>query len=336
MKPKIVVSLTWLVVTFSFVPGASAQTYTWSGAGDGTTWSQGTNWVGGVPPPPGATQVSLDTGSPTTTPAPITIGAPDLVQVDGSIIGPVWGETLNIYGTVYVSFALEALGAITGPKSTVNLFGHGSLTSGDSIFLGDVFWFPGGPHVEMNLYDNSSVTTKNLMLGGHLNIFSGTVTVTNGLFTGTATGPVFPGGLDRDATRLIDIDAGKLVVAGDITVQANDLIARGILEGYGGTGQIVIDTLSDPGFTIITAVPEPGTLPQFTGITVSGTDLNLSGSNVLAGRYVLVVSTNLNATPAQWTVVMTNTFAGETGFSVTVTNGFSADVAAQFYRYRTP
>jgi len=86
--------------------------------------------------------------------------------------------------------------------------------------------------------------------------------------------------------------------------------------------------------TIDGIVPE--TLPQFTGIAVSGTNLNLSGSNVLAGSYVLVASTNLSATPAQWTVVMTNTFAGETGFNVTATNAFSANVAAKFYRYRTP
>lgn len=80
----------------------------------------------------------------------------------------------------------------------------------------------------------------------------------------------------------------------------------------------------------------PQTLPQFTGITVSGTNLDLSGSNVLASSYVLVSSTNLNIAPAQWTVVMTNTFAGEAGFNVTVTNGFPANVAAKFYRYRTP
>jgi hypothetical protein len=37
------------------------------------------------------------------------------------------------------------------------------------------------------------------------------------------------------------------------------LIARGVLEGYGAAGNVNIDILSDPGFTVITAVPEPAT-----------------------------------------------------------------------------
>ena len=78
------------------------------------------------------------------------------------------------------------------------------------------------------------------------------------------------------------------------------------------------------------------TLPRFTAITVNGADLDLSGSNVLAGGYVLVTSTNLDAAPARWTVVMTNTFAGGTGFNVTATNQFSAAIATKFYRYLSP
>jgi hypothetical protein len=51
-----------------------------------------------------------------------------------------------------------------------------------------------------------------------------------------------------------------LVVVGDATAQANDLIARGILEGNGVVGNVNIDTTSDAGFTVITAVPEPASL----------------------------------------------------------------------------
>ena len=80
----------------------------------------------------------------------------------------------------------------------------------------------------------------------------------------------------------------------------------------------------------------PQTLPQFTGIAMSGTNLDLSGSNVLAGSYTLIAGTNLNDPPASWTPVMTNTFGGEAGFNVTVTNAFSAGIATKFYRYRTP
>ena len=86
--------------------------------------------------------------------------------------------------------------------------------------------------------------------------------------------------------------------------------------------------------TIDRIVPNP--MPQFTGLTVSNTNLNFSGSNVVAGNYVLVTSTNLDAAPAQWTAVMTNRLAGEAGFNVTATNEFSGSVAAKFYRYQAP
>jgi hypothetical protein len=104
-----------------------------------------------------------------------------------------------------------------------------------------------------------------LGLAGHLNIYGGTVTVTSGLLTGTPTwGPwgssPSTGPATTDATRLIDISGGKLVVVGDATAQVTDLIARGVLEGNGVVGNVSIDTTSDAGFTVITAVPEPAGL----------------------------------------------------------------------------
>jgi hypothetical protein len=92
-----------------------------------------------------------------------------------------------------------------------------------------------------------------------LNIFgNGTVTANLGFNTGTATTPVFSGGLDTDATRLIDISGmGRLILPGDFTAQVNDWIARGIIQGNGVTGAVNIDLASNPGQTVVTAVPEP-------------------------------------------------------------------------------
>jgi hypothetical protein len=260
MNTRIVGYLASVILTAGLVHNVSAQDYNWSGAGDGTTWSQGANWVQLAPPPANTHAIFIGTGFPTTSPLPLTIGASDAVQLSDTLFGPEWGQTLSIYGSVNAGFGFAPVGDMAGPKSTVNLYGNGSLSTGDSIFIGDMFWFNGAPHVDMNLYGNSSVTTKYLAVGGHLNIFGGTVTVNNALLTGTATAGAWGSPLSTDTTRLIDIAGGRLVVVGDATAQVNDLIARGVMQGNGVIGNVNVDLLSDPGFTVITAVPEPGTL----------------------------------------------------------------------------
>ena len=77
------------------------------------------------------------------------------------------------------------------------------------------------------------MTTKYLAVGGHLNIFSGTVTVDTALLDGTPTAGAWGSPLSTDATRLIDIGGGELVVAGNTTAQVADMTTRGILEGNG-------------------------------------------------------------------------------------------------------
>jgi hypothetical protein len=244
----------------------SASAQNWSGLGDGTTWSQGANWVGGVAPTPSAFQIALGTGNPTTSTLPITIGASTAAAVSDNVFGPEWGQTLDIYGSLTSGLFFTPVGGVGGPTSTINLYGTGSLSSVDTIFIGDPFWINGFtiPNVTINLYDNSTMTAKYLGMAGHLNIYGGTVTVNNVLLTATPTwGPwgssPSTGPATTDATRLINIAGGRLVVAGDITAQVNDLIARGILEGNGVVGNVSVDLLSDPGFTVIT-VPEPASV----------------------------------------------------------------------------
>ena len=67
------------MLAMCLVGSVSGQTYNWNGAGDGSTWSQGANWVGGVVPGP-STDIFIGTGYPTATPTPITIGPSDVVQ----------------------------------------------------------------------------------------------------------------------------------------------------------------------------------------------------------------------------------------------------------------
>jgi hypothetical protein len=245
------------------ISSASAQpTYHWTAGGDQTSWTDPLNWDANGVPPLGAYQIFLGTGFPTTTPMPITIGASSIVQTSDSIFGPEWGETLNVYGHVTAGFGFFPIGAIGGPASTLNLYGNAVFRASDTFSVGDAWWFPGGPDVVINVNDNSQVIANWIQFGGQLNINgNGKVTANNGFNTGTATDPVFTGGLDTDATRLIDISGlGQLILPGDYTAQVTDWINRGIIEGNGVVGAVSLDLVSNPGHTIVTAVPEPASV----------------------------------------------------------------------------
>lgn len=70
MRPGSTLSLAVLLLGLTLAPALGAATIVWSGAGDGTTWSQGANWVGGVAPT-AADEASFD-GTSATAPTTVT------------------------------------------------------------------------------------------------------------------------------------------------------------------------------------------------------------------------------------------------------------------------
>jgi hypothetical protein len=171
----------------------------------------------------------------------------------GTIFGPEWGATLNINGTLNYDWMLYPVGSVATP-SFLNMDGNSSL-SGVNLGIGNSWWFHGGPMVTMNMSGNATATVAWLFWGGHINLDGGTFTINGGVNEDV---------LDAvsDATRLMNITGGKLVLGfGDETTLVNGWISKGTLQAYGGTGNILIDTTTLPGKTIVTAtVPEPSSM----------------------------------------------------------------------------
>src|ERR1035438_4108582 len=206
---------------------AGTVTYNWVGAGgggDGTSWSDGGNWLNGVPPQvTDAYQTYIGfSGDVGTT---IVMSPGDGAYCSDSLFGPEWGETLTLNSaSLYAGFALFPMGDAVNPV-TINLNGNSTVTAGDTFSLGCAWWFAGGPYVTVNVNGNSTASANYWQVGGHLNINGGTVTANNNFNLGVdATTPIFAGGADTDATRLLDISGnGKLIVAGNSTAQVNKI-----------------------------------------------------------------------------------------------------------------
>ena len=194
MKLRIMYYAASVALAAGLVQNVSAQNYQWSAGGDKTTWSQGANWTQLTPPPADNTPFQIDlfanAGGDLT---PINLADTDAVQIQDSMFGPLWGQTLNVHGSVVFHWGQFIWGDLNGPVTTMNLYSNAVLTARDTIATGTAWWFPGGPNVVVNVYSNAFMGVAWLQHGGRLNLYGGTVSVTNGLNTGSAGGtPVVP------------------------------------------------------------------------------------------------------------------------------------------------
>jgi hypothetical protein len=80
------------------------------------------------------------------------------------------------------------------------------------------------------------------------------------------------------------------------------------------------------------ANPPPPAPPGILGLSVTGTNLVITGTNGMAGgTYWVLASTDLTRPPAQWTPVATNVLASGGGFTLTVTNAVSGAYPQRFF-----
>jgi len=75
----------------------------------------------------------------------------------------------------------------------------------------------------------------------------------------------------------------------------------------------------------------------FASVSLSGTNLTISGSNGISGLpYTVMTSTNLNLPLSQWTPLVTNAWISNGPFSLTLTNVLNPSVPSRFYLLEAP
>jgi arabinan endo-1,5-alpha-L-arabinosidase len=257
MKLKCLCYVASVVLGACLSDRASAQDSHWSGLNNDGLWASPNNWNPvGVPPSNVDANVWLDAANGWSV---ITITNGEVEDPgDGAsdmIYGPEFGAGLNVYGTLNWRFYLAPVQSDPTHPSILNLYNGASL-SGQGMALGDTWWYSGGPYVTMNMYGNAFAGIGYMYWGGHVNMYGGIFSITNGLTVET-TGAV------SDSTRSMNLAGGELILPGAFAATVSNWISRGILLAYGksqDTSDIVINTTTLPGRTIVTTVPLGGSL----------------------------------------------------------------------------
>jgi hypothetical protein len=240
-----------VVIAVSLVGSASADNV-WNGAAADGMWGNAGNWSLGVVPATGQGNIIFNNQ---TTGSLITINSATLSTVDGDIFGPEWGMDLTVDGgsltQLSPGFVFAPIGAADN-HSVITVKNGGNLHVKE-LLVGDNWWFADFPYADLNVYDTGMVKADGwCWLGGNINLFDGTVDIGGNLNMDT----------HAKGYAKINIMDGALIVRGaDISANVAAWKASGQLTAFGGTGNIIVDTTSIAGGTVITAViPEPATL----------------------------------------------------------------------------
>jgi hypothetical protein len=105
--------------------------------------------------------------------------------------------------------------------------------------------------------------------------------------------------------------------------------AAGTFSGTITAANGTLPNATQPFSIVVSMVPA-----NITAIQLRANSLVLNGSGPPNGVYTVLVSTNADTVPAQWTTITTNSFDGAGNFSFT--NAISSGVPQEFYQLRVP
>lgn len=211
------------------------------------------------------------------------------------------GGTLAGTGVINESVNVLTSGTIAAGDGAIGtLTINGNLTNAGTVFM------------KLN---KAAATNDQIVLGGNtLNYGGGVLVVSNlaGTLAANDSFPLFPAGAYVGSFSSIS----PATPGAGLTWDLSGLTNTGTLKVAGGA--------------------TPST-PKITSFSISGTNLNLSGTNGTAnGSYNVVASTNAATPLAQWTNFTSSVFDGSGNFSLTLTNAVQPGVPRHFFRLQVP
>jgi hypothetical protein len=162
----------------------------------------------------------------------IGISSPVTITIDGGTLDGTAASWLGI-----------GLGWVPGNTSTINI-SSGSLTTTGFIALG----YDGTGNLNMS---GGHIQSTGITFGqqpdgvGHMQLDGGEIWLTGSFLMNQGTA---------------NITHGKVMAMGDQSERIQGYVNSGKLTGYGSASNIVISLTANPGYTTITAIPEPATL----------------------------------------------------------------------------
>jgi len=270
-----------LLMVMSFGAIASAGGGIWIGSGflDNDLWSDPNNWEHGVPTSGDGAYLVYEWTGDTHGPlidAGTTAVCNDLIiswnnAAAGTVTMNMTGGTLDAAGDIYIG--LDQAPAEPNSPGVFNISGGDVtlLTAGKHMILG---W---GHPATVN-QTGGTVEVSRLVLDwqglqgpdepGLYNLHDGVLTVNELLF-------IWPMGF-------MDIEAGTMIVDGDISVDMDIHIASGAITAYGGKGLVAYDyNISNALKTTVTAIPCPDM--DFTGDCI----VNLADFAVFSAEWLV-------------------------------------------------
>ena len=260
--------------------------------------------------------ISIDALVRSNTPA-ANYGAAGSLTVSGATATNASGTVNGIADSfirVNTAGLVTALNSLYGPNNWIingaalrvvelGAPGNNIFTRGKGAF--EIRWFSNDAWTEGTGMPISP-TTDGVVYTNELTLLTNTASL--GVFTNAAANNTNAYFLALPAAFVADIAAG-----GDV-----GLYLTAVDPGIGFTfNSQNFGTATQRPLFILSAVPTPGTI----GITVSGADVIITGTNGAAGvPYVVLSGTNLLSPPNQWMPVATNVLNASGPFSITATN----------------
>jgi autotransporter-associated beta strand protein len=273
---------------------------------------------------------------------------------DGGLIKTGLGELILSAANTYAGPTRIMAGKLT-------LSGSGSIAASQNIYVGpasifDVSAVSSGSVMisPFQTLSGDGVCNGNIVLGNGALLTPGTnaigkLTFNNSVTLASGCTNIFEissSPLTNDVAKVLGnlTNGGVLIVVetGATAPQRGDTFKLFDAASYNGSFSTVILPLLDSGLGwdtadlnsqgVIRVVARP---PVFGGITSSGTDIVMSGSNGIAGgTYYVLTSTNLASPRELWIPLFTNQFGPAGEFSIT--NAFEPGTPARFYLLQVP